>query len=405
MIVDILIALKEAAGTNAKKEILRNEIDNELLKRVLLYANDPLMPFHVVKVPKVKNRKILGHSWIRFFVVADRCAARQITGNAAVEELVAMFSSVSAEEEKWMRKILKKHLAIGVSYKTINAVFPDLIPVFEVSLAQKFDAKRISHLQEFIIEPKLDGIRCLSIIENGEAKMFTRSGKLLTNFDKTIGAELLRLGDGCYDGELMGEDFTSLMRQAYRKENVNTDATYFAVFDFLPLEEWKTKKTKMSTHDRYEVLLDKMCDMDVDFKVITPVERQHCNDIGEIDDVHAEYVREGYEGAMIKDPDAPYRFGRSYAVMKLKDFHDVDLKIAGFVEGTGRHVGKLGAVVVNYEGVDVQVGSGFSDDLREQIWSNQNDFIGRLIEIRYQEVTPDGSLRFPTFVCFRNDRK
>ena len=405
MIADILTALKKAGGTNAKKEILRSEANNELLKRVLLYANDPLMPFHVIKVPKVKERTIVGHPWVRFFAVADRCATRKVTGNTAIQEMVSMFSSVTVEEEQWMRKVLKKHLAIGVSHKTINAVFPGLVPVFEVALAQKFDSKRIKHLEEFIMEPKLDGIRCLSIVDSGEVQMFTRSGKLLTNFKSTIGMELLRLGNGCYDGELMGEDFTSLMRQAYRKENVDVADTYLAIFDFLPLEEWKSKETKMSTHVRHETLLDKMCDADIDFKVITPVERMYCSENEEIDVIHAEYIKEGYEGAMIKDPTAPYKFGRSYAVMKLKDFHDVDLKIAGFAEGTGRHTGKLGAVMVNYQGVDVQVGSGFSDDLRKQIWNHKDDFINRVIEIRYQEVTPDGSLRFPTFVCFRNDRK
>ena len=60
--------------------------------------------------------------------------------------------------------------------------------------------------------------------------------------------------------------------------------------------------------------------------------------------------------------------------------------------------------MVDYKGVDVQVGSGLTDDIRESVWNMPNAFVGRLIEVRYQEVTPDGSLRFPTFVCFRNDK-
>ena len=90
--------------------------------------------------------------------------------------------------------------------------------------------------------------------------------------------------------------------------------------------------------------------------------------------------------------------------MKLKAFYDADLNIEGFVEGTGKHEGKLGSVLVTYEGVQVQVGSGFNDALREQIWSDQESFLGRVIEVRYQEVTENGALRFPTFKCFRNDR-
>jgi DNA ligase-1 len=124
----------------------------------------------------------------------------------------------------------------------------------------------------------------------------------------------------------------------------------------------------------------------------------------DIKKLHDEFVVEGYEGAMVKDLDAPYKFGRGPEVMKLKAFHDVDLKVERLLEGTGKHVGKLGSVVVDYNGVEVQVGSGFSDDLREAIWNDPTGYLGRTIEVRYQEETPDGSLRFPTFVCFRNDR-
>ena len=98
---------------------------------------------------------------------------------------------------------------------------------------------------------------------------------------------------------------------------------------------------------------------------------------------------------MIKDLDAPYKFGRGPEVMKLKAFHDVDLTVERLIEGTGKHSGKLGSVVVNYHGVEVQGGSGLSDELRDSIWVSPEDFIGRVIEVRYQEETPDGSLRFP----------
>ena len=305
-----------------------------------------------------------------------------------------------------MRKILKKHLSIGASTKTVNKIFPGLIPTFDVSLAQKFEEKRISGKSRIAVEPKLDGIRCFAIVDGGTAQLFARSGKLIPNFDDTIGKELLKLGDGCYDGELMGEDFVSIMRQAYRKDNVDTSGTYLALFDYLPLEEWKSGVTKMSCYGRYETLIDKLCEDNFDLTFVNAVDRTYLDNpkYSEIKELHDEYVKEGYEGAMIKDVDAPYKFGRGYEIMKLKAFHDADLVIESLTEGTGKHVGKLGSVVVNFNGVEVSIGSGFSDELRESIWSDKKSFIGRVIEVRYQEVTPDGSLRFPTFVCFRNDR-
>ena len=408
-VADILDAVKAAKGTNEKKRILADHSENTLFKSALQYGLDPFTPFNVVKIPKVKKRLDFplseAEAWKSYFAILDECSKRSITGNAAVDRVYTHFCSVNAEDEAWMRKILKKHLAIGASIKTVNKVFPDLIQTFDVALAQKFDMKRIEDLEGVFLEPKLDGIRCFSIVKEGVVQMFARSGKLITNFEKTIAPELAKMGDGCYDGELMGEDFISLMRQAYRKEDVDMSGTYLALFDFVPLREWETRKAYLTCEDRYEILLDKLAENDIDLRILTPVERTNVeSNYFIIKGFHDYYVRQGYEGAMVKMPDAPYKFGRGYGVMKLKAFHDVDLPIEGLLEGTGKHSGKLGSVVVNYQGVEVQVGSGFSDELRERIWANRDNFIGRVIEVRYQEVTPDGSLRFPTFVCFRNDR-
>ena len=410
-IVQLLKKIKTTSGTNDKKSILEENKDNDLLKKVLLYGLDPFTPFNVVKVPKTKTRypaETEATRWDSFFNIADLCANRTYTGNFAIQMMSDAFCIATEEEEKWMRKILKKHLAIGASTKSVNKVFPNLVPTFEVSLAQKFEMKRIDGMDVIAIEPKLDGIRCFAIVQEGRCQLFARSGKLIPNFDNTIGAELLKLGDGCYDGELMGEDFISIMRQAYRKEDVNTSGTYLAVFDYLPLSEWKSGSTEMSCHDRFETLLDMLyvkhsC---IDHNIIRPVERQYLTNptFEEIKEVHDEYIKEGFEGAMIKDMNAPYRFGRGFEVMKLKAFLDADIVIKYLTEGTGKHAGKLGSVTAEFEGVEVSIGSGFSDELRERIWSDKDSFIGRTIEVRYQEVTPDGSLRFPTFVCFRNDR-
>jgi DNA ligase-1 len=407
---EILSEIKGVSGSNAKKAILERHRDNDTLKAVLEHGLDQFTPFNVVKVPKTKERNVnpsLSDSqiWQQFFNAAKMCAERTVTGNAAVALLQITFSSCHADDEVWMRKILKKHLSIGASTKTVNKVFPGLVPTFEVSLAHKFDMKRIVGMEEVVIEPKLDGIRCFAIVSDGVARLFARSGKLITNFDSTIGKQLLLLGDGCYDGELMGNDFISLMRQAYRKDDVDVSSAYLALFDFLPLEEWIEGKTKMSCHARREELLDRLCKEGVDLKILEPVERQYIDvNYDDIKRLHDGYVAEGYEGVMIKDPAAPYRFGRGYEVMKLKAFHDADLKIKSLEEGTGKHVGKLGSVTVEFNGVDVRVGSGFSDEQRDEVWRDPDGFVGRMIEVRYQEVTPDGSLRFPTFVCFRNDR-
>ena len=409
-VAQILESIKSVPGSIAKKSILESHSGNEILKKVLRYGSDPFMPFHITKVPKTESRFPASSEitrWNSFFEVADLCAERSYTGNFAIKMMQDAFCIATKAEEAWMRKILKKHLSIGASTKTINKIFPGLIPTFDVSLAQKFDMKRLAGKEHVAVEPKLDGIRCFAIVENSEVKLFARSGKLITNFDKTIGKDLHVLGDGCYDGELMGEDFTSLMRQAYRKENVNTAGTYLSLFDYLPISEWRSHEATMTCDERYNELVKRVnrVENQRDSVFIKVIDRFYCEvDYDKIKKLHDDFVRDGFEGAMIKYLDAPYKFGRGFEVMKMKVFHDVDLPIQALLEGTGKHAGKLGSVKVLFNGVEVQIGSGFSDDLREAIWNDPDSFTGRLIEIRYQEVTQDGSLRFPTFVCFRNDR-
>jgi len=411
-VAEIFESIKATSKSTEKLLIMKDHADNEHFKSALHYASNPFKPFHISKVPRVKiSEKVTDEfldedkTWLAFFSMLDHCASRRLTGNAAINLLLGFFRRVDKENEKWMRKILKKHLAIGVSVKSINKAFPGFIPTFEVTLAQKFDMKRLEGRTTVAVEPKLDGIRCFAIIEGDTAIMLARSGKPITNFNDTILKEVAKMGDGCYDGELMGEDFITLMRQAYRKEDADTSGTYLALFDFLPIEEWNSKKSVTSCRERFEIMLDRIDESDIDLSLVQPVDRvETACDYEEIKSEHDTYVKDGFEGAMIKLLDAPYKFGRGYEVMKLKAFHDVDLRVKGLLEGTGKHAGKLGSFKVVFNGVDVQVGSGLTDDLRAQIWKDPDNFLDRVIEVRYQEITPDGSLRFPTFVCFRNDR-
>jgi len=409
-VLDILEAISSAKGTNAKKELLKTYLDHYPFQRLIKYTFDPYRSFNVVKVPKVKkgNRVVIEPqlAWENFLNYADACSKREVTGNDAINLMHSAFQSSSELQEKWMRKVLKKNLAIGISTKTINKVMPGLIPTFDVALAQKFEHKRMS--QRVYVEPKFDGIRCLAVVNEGDVKLFTRAGKLITNFDDTVGKELSLLPSGAYDGEIMSNDFTDLMRQVYRKENKDVSDVYFAIFDYLTPEEWREKGITNSLKIRKNLLSGFIngAHKSKSLKYLKQVRYEPYLDPSEaqLKSEHDKWVEQGYEGIMIKDTDASYSFGRDWSVMKYKAFFDADVKVIGLQEGTGKHQGKLGSFLVDYKGVEVRVGSGLNDELREQIWSDQANVIGRTIEVRYQEETPDGSLRFPTFVCFRNDK-
>ena len=112
---------------------------------------------------------------------------------------------------------------------------------------------------------------------------------------------------------------------------------------------------------------------------------------------------------MINLADEPYQFTRTNALLKVKVMQDADLLITGVQEGTGKYKGKLGSLIVDYKGTPVGVGSGLSDELREEIWDNQNNYIGRVAKIQYFEEThgEDGlpSIRFPVFIELREVEK
>ena len=122
-------------------------------------------------------------------------------------------------------------------------------------------------------------------------------------------------------------------------------------------------------------------------------------------------IEEGYEGLMIKPIHEGYKCKRSHAWLKIKPFIEVSLTVTALEEGTGRNKGLLGALVV--EGEDdgkffrTNVGSGLTDENREQIWANQDAVIGQVVEIRADAATLNQdsedvySLRFPRFMRFR----
>ena len=122
-------------------------------------------------------------------------------------------------------------------------------------------------------------------------------------------------------------------------------------------------------------------------------------------------IEKGFEGIMIKDRNASYECKRSHFMLKAKPFIEVSLEVVDTEEGTGRNEGKLGALIC--EGKDdgkfikVNVGSGLTDDNRDEFWVNKDKLIGQIVEVRADAITKnqdtenEWSLRFPRFLRFR----
>ena len=215
------------------------------------------------------------------------------------------------------------------------------------------------------------------------------------------------------DGEIVGESFQALMKQAQRKDNVKTDNMVYHIFDVLPLADFERGFWNASQFKRTEILLGnkefietKPC-LRVTDGILVDLNLTEGHD--QLRRYAHDAVAQGLEGIMIKSWDAPYECKRSSFWMKWKPVMTVDLNIVGFEEGTGRNAGRLGAIICegtdNDRDIRVNVGSGLSDADRDEYWHSRDDLVGRVIEVAADAVTQnqDGtySLRFPRFVRFR----
>ena len=261
---------------------------------------------------------------------------------------------------------------------------------------------------------------------------YSRNGKIFenfthieeqvqSNFTKLVRSIKNKYGgafvDGfVMDGEVIGNTFQELMRQARRKENAQAEDSVFNVFDILPLADFRRGYWNAQLEKRIEILngmrsvIDNMPNVELLPHIMVDLDTGAGKD--QLDRYAKDQVNAGFEGIMIKDTTAPYECKRNTFWMKWKPTLTVDLTVVGLEEGTGRNQGRLGALVC--EGIDdgkfiqVNVGSGYSDEDRDSYWKDSNLIVGRTAEVLCDVITQnqDGSysLRFPRFVRFRDDK-
>ena len=390
-------------------------------------AYNPFYVFGIRQVPETEGLEGCPNPWPKFWALLENLRTRGITGNRAREAVDECSKQFDSDEwNNLARRVLIKDLRCGISEKTLNKVLGKTewkIPIFSCQLAQDSTdhPKKLKGIKR--LEVKLDGVRVLAVVSGDVCTLYSRNGKEFLNFPQVADfiEEHRRAfqnnsgfgGQFVLDGEIVGESFQALMKQAQRKSNARTENMVYHVFDIMPLTEFREGFCNLQQHKRIDLLkrtqahlpetgcVRVMPGMDVDL------------DTAEGHDVMRRFaeasVEEGYEGIMIKSMDAPYECRRSDFWMKWKPTITVDLNIVGFEEGTGRNAGRLGAIIC--EGVDndrticVNVGSGLSDSNRDEYWAARDELLNRVVEVEADAVTQnqDGSysLRFPRFVRFR----
>ena len=411
----------EADNSRLKKEaIIRRENDAENIRffNGIGAALDGFRTFGVQKVP-VAEADGQGITQTEFDDVLRQLEDRTLTGNSMRETIERLCLMSKVEEwNDWYRRILIKDLRCGITHKTINKHTTMKVPVFECMLADDSKKHEKKMTGKVIVEPKLDGVRVITIcdVDKDEVKMFSRNGKELNNFPKILeqfDSMLDQMSESTvFDGEVMSDDFQTLMREIHRKGGAKTDDAILNVFDCLPLEEFKEGRS-IDTLESVRKKLLKQYTYGPNISVVPYSVIDLDTESGQRDFAHMnrKYIDQGFEGIMVKPIKGIYECKRSSLWLKVKPFIEVSLTVVATEEGTGRNVGKLGALIV--EGTDdgkfikTNVGSGLSDSDREEFWTAKDKLIGQVVEVRADAITQnqnakdEWSLRFPRFLRFR----
>jgi len=410
----------ESDNSRLKKEaIIRRESDADNIRFFdgACMALDGFRTWGIQKVP-VAKKDGPGIPEAEFLSVLKQMEERELTGDS-MRGMVQDLCDRSKMEEwnDWYRRILIKDLRCGVTHKTINKHSTMKVPVFECMLADDSKKHEKKMVGEVIVEPKLDGVRVITIcdVDKDEVKMFSRNGKELSNFPKILQQfdEMLdQMSESMvFDGEVMSDDFQTLMREIHRKGGAKTDDAILNVFDCLPLEDFKEGECGLSITKRKQLLDD--YNFGPNISKVEVVKMNLSDDDGQkqFADYNKLCIDKGFEGIMVKPISGVYECKRSSLWLKVKPFIEVSLTVIGVEQGTGRNADKLGALIVEGKDDDkfirTNVGSGLSDTDRETYWNARDKLVGQVVEVRADAITQnqdakdEWSLRFPRFLRFR----
>lgn len=437
--VEVLKQCEQASGAGSKK-IIQEALAkaDQIARNLISIAMDPYIVLGVKAFEMPDHFKSEDTSDLAMvFETFEMLASRARTGDAGRASVTNMLSQFTKETATYLSRIVDKDLRIGASADTINAVWKKnlipglghtLIPTFEVMLADK--CEDTADFEDKVSFPcqadwKYDGQRTIAIVRHGQPVEYrARSGKPMDHLEGIFDEDLanIRYNIG-YDFVMDGESFASDFTETINAKKVGNDKAKAALrlraFFMMPLTDWISQKTKITMRQN-RIELEHLLQ---NCKKIVLSGGREVKDFQDMTAYCAEVTTKGFdnqpnghEGLILKDWDSVYVWERSFTWTKVKNFYDVDCKIVGFYKGKkGKRLeNTLGGIKVwgrTEDGtiVESDVGSGFSDKLRDEIMNNQDLWLGATVVIKYQEISKSknklvASLRFPTFEHRRDDK-
>jgi len=423
-IKEFIVKMNSSNSNNEKLSILTSYENNTLIKDILFYTYNPFINYHLTSENLIKNNNIVVNTDLDLFSILNILSKRQKTGHDAIGIVNGLIKN-NIDYKDIIYKIIDKNLEIRIDIKTINKVFSNLIPTYDVALANKLDDKLKNSInwktEHWLASRKLDGIRCEMIVdENYNVTSFSREGKeieTLTTLKKYIYDICIsnKISNVVFDGEICiinekGEDdFQGIMKQIRKKNHDIINAKYY-IFDFLNKIDFENQTSKETFSERLLKLNNLNYNND---KIIVLPQYDF--------DMYIDYEKwnklvsdNNWEGFMLRK-NTIYKGKRSNDILKVKIFFDNEYIVKKIETGNFRVINKetkleevietLTNVIIEHKGYEVSVGSGFSLEQRKLYYNNPTLLLNKNITVSYFEETLDQnnkiSLRFPTFKGIR----
>lgn len=384
----ILQALAATRSRNEKEAILQAEVENVELKTFFKLALDPFINFFQKKVFVHKQNKVVSSNLSDAMVFLNtRISTRVVTGNAAIDEINTVLSTLSKDDAKCLMMILQKDPRAGLGISTVNKVWPGLIQEFPCLLATAWDDKLAAKLPwatGVISQLKSDGLRVNIIIDAaGGVTAYTRAGNELNVFGQfdALGTKFKSV---VIDGELLTvnqetgkfnnrQTSNGICNKAVKNTMSPEEAMtlHCVSWDVIPLADFMKAKSSLQYKERWATLLKMIGSIPWFSGIISTVPSRIVHSINQAQEHYTEMLSAGEEGTMVKAPEMLWENKRSKMQLKLKDTATADLSVVGFIEGTGKLIGNLGSLNVQTSDSLCNVSmSGFSMKVRSEIWAN-----------------------------------
>jgi DNA ligase-1 len=425
----ILIQLADEPKTNAKIQILKDNIDNELLKSVFQKALNPFINYYIKKIPDY-NHESNELSLESAIELLDKLANREFTGHAGINHLAYILSNVNEDDAEVIKKIIKGDLRCGVQSSTTNKVWKGLIPEFpyqRCSLTKHVKLDEWPWSKGVYSQLKADGMYInANFHEDNTIELLSRNGnpmpveqfsniidymqRHLQNNTQTHG-ELVVKRDGFILPREIGNGILNSISEG--NSFADNECPLFLIWDQIPLSEAIPKgKGTVRYADRYHPLKNQVASQAItDPQHVQMIETKLVFSWEEAFKHYLELVEQGLEGTIIKHPEAKWRDGTSKEQVKLKLEVDVDLKIVGFTQGQGKNAELFGAITCQSSDGLLEVNtSGFTDELRKDIFNRREQLLGTIITVRSNNIMPPTStnkyysLFLPRYVENRKDK-